>query len=77
VYAFGAMAFGLKVGKVGPNSNARYTSQHYLVGSAPSTLAASLVASPPEDQGFDPAQAGAWDATSAPAVSTSSSSGPT
>lgn len=33
----------LKVGKVGPNSQARYTSQHYNAGSAPSTLAASLL----------------------------------
>jgi hypothetical protein len=33
----------LKVGKAGPNSGARYTSQHYNAASAPSTLAASLL----------------------------------
>lgn len=60
VYAFWSDGVWLKIGKVGPNSNARYTSQHYLAGSARSTLAASLIASPPMDQGFDPAQAGTW-----------------
>lgn len=60
VYAFWSEGGWLKVGKVGPNSNARYTSQHYLAGSAPSTLAGSLMRSPPTDNGFDPAQAGAW-----------------
>jgi len=34
----------LKVGKVGPKSKARYTSQHYNSGSANSTLAASMIA---------------------------------
>ena len=33
----------LKVGKVGPRSSARYTSQHYNPKSAKSTLAASLL----------------------------------
>ena len=33
----------LKIGKAGPNSNARYTSQHYSPGAAQSTLAASLL----------------------------------
>ena len=33
----------LKVGKAGPKSNARFQSQHYNPGAAPSTLAASLV----------------------------------
>jgi hypothetical protein len=60
VYAFWGDGGWLKVGKVGPNSNARYTSQHYLAGSAPSTLAASLLASPPSDNAFDPTQVGAW-----------------
>jgi len=60
VYAFWGDGGWLKVGKVGPNSNARYTSQHYLAGSAPSTLAASLLASPPNDRAFDPGQVGAW-----------------
>lgn len=33
----------LKVGMVGPNSSARFTSQHYLPGSSSSNLAKSLV----------------------------------
>ncbi len=37
---------GLKVGRVGPNSAARFTSQHYLPGSAGSTLASSLIRYP-------------------------------
>lgn len=41
VFAFGQHV--LKVGKVGPNSAARYTAQHYNAGSAKSTLAASLI----------------------------------
>jgi hypothetical protein len=35
----------LKVGKAGPNSNARFQSHHYELGRAPSTLAGTLVAS--------------------------------
>ena len=35
----------LKVGKAGPNSNARFQSQHYKPGRAPSTFAATLVTS--------------------------------
>ncbi len=42
VYAFFVDGVALKVGKVGPNSQARYTSQHYNMGSALSTLAASI-----------------------------------
>ena len=60
VYAFWGDGGWLKVGKVGPNSNARYTSQHYSAGSALSTLAGSLTASRPADAGFDPADCGAW-----------------
>ncbi|MEW5936945.1 MAG: hypothetical protein AB1665_03885 [Candidatus Thermoplasmatota archaeon] len=41
VYGFGMGGKWLKIGKAGPNSNARYTSQHYT-GSAKSTLAGSL-----------------------------------
>lgn len=33
----------LKVGRVGPNSNARFQSQHYAPGSARSTLAKSII----------------------------------
>ena len=43
VYVFCHQGRTLKVGKAGPNSNARYTSQHYNPGSAHSTLAASLL----------------------------------
>ncbi|MSQ28171.1 MAG: hypothetical protein EXR51_08555 [Dehalococcoidia bacterium] len=43
IYGFWSAGQWLKVGMVGPNSNARYTSQHYHAGSAPSTLAASLL----------------------------------
>ena len=43
VYLFDHHGRALKVGKAGPNSNARYTSQHYSPGAARSTLAASLL----------------------------------
>ena len=43
VYLFDHQGRVLKVGKAGPNSNARYTSQHYSAGAAQSTLAASLL----------------------------------
>jgi hypothetical protein len=36
----------LKVGRVGPNSNARFQSQHYAPGSARSNLANSLIQYP-------------------------------
>lgn len=44
VYIFTHGQDVLKVGKVGPKSQARYTSQHYNPGSAQSTLAASMIA---------------------------------
>lgn len=44
VYIFSLKDEVLKVGRVGPNSHARYTSQHYNPGSAMSTLASSLLA---------------------------------
>ena len=43
VYVFSLGDIALKVGKVGPNSTARYTSQHYNASSAASTLAGSLL----------------------------------
>ena len=43
VYGFWWNGEWLKIGKVGPNTNARYTSQHYNPNSAGSTLAGSLV----------------------------------
>lgn len=44
VYVFSKGDEFLKVGKVGPNSGPRYTSQHYNPGSAMSTLAGSILA---------------------------------
>lgn len=44
VYVFAHDCDVLKVGKVGPKSQVRYISQHYNPGSAPSTLAASVIA---------------------------------
>jgi hypothetical protein len=43
VYVFTLGETTLKVGKAGPNSDARYRSQHYNPASAASTLAASLL----------------------------------
>jgi hypothetical protein len=62
VYGFWGDGCWLKVGKVGPKSNARYTSQHYKVGSTKSTLAGSLVKHPHmlTVPGFDPNAVGVW-----------------
>jgi hypothetical protein len=62
VYGFWGDGGWLKVGKVGSNSNARYTSQHYNPGSAASTLAGSLVADAKMKTvaGFDPKAPGVW-----------------
>jgi hypothetical protein len=46
VYAFFLNGQALKVGKAGPSSNARYTSQHYNPKSAGSNLARSILANP-------------------------------
>ncbi len=43
VYVFSYRGTTLKVGKAGPNSDARFRSQHYNAASAPSTLAASIL----------------------------------
>ena len=43
VYVFCHEGRALKIGKVGPNSNARYSSQHYSPRAAKSTLAASML----------------------------------
>ena len=45
MYAFLLDAICLKVGKAGPKTQARFTSQHYGV-SAPSTLAKSILKEP-------------------------------
>ncbi len=53
----------LKVGKVGPNSSARFTSQHYLPESSGSNLSKSLFASResrPELVGIEANQIGQW-----------------
>jgi len=61
VYCFWGLGQWLKIGKVGPNSGARYTSQHYT-GSARSTLAGSLLSDPEvlEVPGFTPDRVGDW-----------------
>jgi hypothetical protein len=46
VYCFWGDSTWLKIGKVGPKSNARYASQHYNPDSAQSTLAGSLRSDP-------------------------------
>jgi hypothetical protein len=46
VYGFWGDGRWLKIGKAGPQSGARYTSQHYNLGSAQSTLAGSLANDP-------------------------------
>jgi hypothetical protein len=59
VYVFVLADGVLKVGKVGPNSNARFQTQHYLPTSSKSNLAKSLLADasgpcsgvPPDDIG--------------------------
>lgn len=43
VYTFWYKEKFLKIGKAGPNSNARFLSQHYNPRSAQSTLAASIL----------------------------------
>jgi hypothetical protein len=43
IYAFRYQGIWLKVGKAGPNSNARWQSQHYNPGAAMSNLAWSLL----------------------------------
>lgn len=61
VYAFWWNGEWLKIGKVGPNSNARYVSQHYS-GSAMSTLAGSLANDPQmvNIKGFDRLKPDEW-----------------
>ena len=43
VYAFFYHGCALKIGKAGPNSGARYTTQHYNLKAAQSTLAKTLL----------------------------------
>ena len=62
VYVFLYQGKALKVGKAGPNSDARYRSQHYNAGSAPSTLAASILKRPEAVQApnIDVESVGEW-----------------
>ncbi len=62
VYAFFLNGQALKVGKVGPKSVARYTSQHYNPASARSTLAQSILtnATRVKAVGIDPGSVGSW-----------------
>lgn len=62
IYGFWGDGHWLKIGMAGAKSQARYTSQHYLPGSAPSTLAASLAkdARMAAIVGFDSVAPGAW-----------------
>lgn len=46
IYGFWGDGEWLKIGMVGAKSQARYTSQHYSIGGAPSTLVASLFNDP-------------------------------
>ena len=62
VYGFWHAGDWLKIGLAGPNSNARYTSQHYNPNSAQSTLAASLVRDSrmSKSPDFNPGAPGDW-----------------
>lgn len=62
VYGFWGDGCWLKIGKAGPNSNARYTSQHYNAGSANSNLAKSLASDTRMSAiaAFDRATPGMW-----------------
>lgn len=61
IYAFWWNNEWLKIGQVGPKSNARYTSQHYT-GSAMSTLVGSLASDPDMEKidGFNKHNPGDW-----------------
>lgn len=62
IYGFWGAGEWLKIGKAGPKTKARCTSQHYNPGSAPSTLADSLAQDPKmlDLPDFDPARPGDW-----------------
>ena len=62
VYVFEWKGQCLKVGKVGPNSQARYTSQHYGPSSSNSNLAKSILAGRDELglSGMSETNVGAW-----------------
>ena len=62
IYGYWGLNQWLKIGMVGPNSQARYVSQHYNAGSAGSTLPGSLIHDQrmAEIPGFDAAVPGTW-----------------
>lgn len=62
VYVFSYGDAVLKVGKAGPNSAARFASQHYNPSSAPSTLAASILKAGQSlgITGLSPESVGSW-----------------
>lgn len=62
VYCFWGDGVWLKVGKAGPKSNARYTSQHYGKNRALSSLARSLCGDErmASMEGFNPADPAKW-----------------
>ena len=62
VYSFFLDGMVLKVGKAGPNSHARYSSQHYNASSAASTLAGSILRNPRAVglSNLDPNAVGRW-----------------
>lgn len=61
VYTFWYDGESLKIGKAGPNSNARFLSQHYNPRSAKSNLAASLLLDTRmKDKGIDEDNVGNW-----------------
>lgn len=62
VYAFFLNGQAIKVGKAGPKTAARYTSQHYNPASAKSNLAKSILTDPAKVGfvGSDPSLIGDW-----------------
>ena len=61
VYMFVYEGVALKIGKAGPNSNARYTSQHYNPKSAISNLAKSILSDVEMgDKGINEDNVGEW-----------------
>jgi hypothetical protein len=62
VYGFWRAGSWLKIGKAGPKSQARYTSQHYNVNSSQSNFGRSLMADPElaAIAGSDPLAVGEW-----------------
>lgn len=62
IYGFWFNGEWLKIGRAGPNSKARYTSHHYNINSAGSTLAKSIKGEPlvSEISDFDKDKLSAW-----------------